>query len=73
LAAVATHAANSVPGVFDARTAATRRTLTVSARVADTKTAQTKTNDIETAVHAATGIVSSPPKVTVRILTGAAS
>lgn len=73
LAAVGTYAANSVPGVFGARTAATRRTLTVWARVADSETADAKVGDVEAAVHAATGIVSSPPKVTVRIHDGAAS
>jgi hypothetical protein len=73
LAAVATYAANSVSGVFDARTAATRRTLTVSARVANAKTAEAKSADIEAAVRVATRIVSVAPKVTVRIQKGVTS
>ena len=73
LAAVATHAANAVPGVFAARTAATRRTLTVSARVADTTTAQAKTTTIEAAVRTATAIVASPPKITIKMGKGTAS
>ena len=57
-----THAANSVPGVFDARSAATLRALTVSARVADAKTAETKTREIDAAVRAATQILRKPLK-----------
>ncbi len=71
LAAAASYAANSVPGVFDARTAATRRTLTISAQVADSTTAKAKTADIVAAVHAATAIVAASPKVTVTIRKGA--
>ena len=73
LAAVTSYAANTVPGVFDARTAATRRTLTISARVTDTSTAPAKTAEVETAVRAALRIVADPPKVTVHIRTGATS
>jgi Family of unknown function (DUF6286) len=70
LAAVASYAANSVPGVFDARTAATRRILTISARVVDSETAEAKIADIVAAVHAATAIVAASPKVTVTIRKG---
>ena len=73
LAAVASYAANSVPGVFGARTAATRRALTVSARVTDAATTQAKATEVETAVRAATRIVASPPKVAVTIKTDATS
>ena len=73
LAAVASYAANTVPGVFGARTAATRRALTVSARVTDATTAPAKATDVEAAVRAATRILASPPKVTVHIRKGTAS
>ena len=73
LAAVTSYAANSVPGVFAARTAATRRGVTVSARVTDATTADTTATDVEAAVRAATGIVDNPPKVTVHIRKGATS
>jgi hypothetical protein len=70
LAGITTHAANSVSGVFDARSAATLRALTVSARVADAKTAETKTREIDAAVRAATQILRKPPKVIVRTRKG---
>jgi len=70
LAGITTHAANSVPGVFDARSAATLRALTVSARVADAKTAETTSHEIDAAVRAATQTLRKPPTVTVRIKTG---
>ena len=73
LAGVATHAANSVPGVFDARTAATRRTLAVSASVTDAALTDAKTAEVQTAVHAATQITSAPMKITVRIRPGVTS
>ena len=73
LAAVSSYAANTVPGVFEAHTAATRRALTVSARVTDTTTAPAKALDVEAAVCAAIGILAAPPKVTVRIGTGGTS
>jgi hypothetical protein len=71
LAAVASYAANSVPGVFDARTAGTRRALTISARVADSETAEAKTAEVVAAVHAAVAIVAASPKVAVTIRKGA--
>jgi hypothetical protein len=70
LAGVSTFAANSVPGVFDARTAATRRKLAVSARVADTTTVDAKTAEIDAAVRSAIQFLADPPKITVHITEG---
>ena len=73
LAGVSTFAANSVPGVFDASTAATRRTLAVSARVADAKTIDTKTAEIDAAVRSAIQFLADPPKIGVHIAGGRTS
>lgn len=73
LAAVATYAANAVPGVFGARTSATRRALTITARVADSATTAAKAADVETAVRSAIGVVAHPPKVDVTLADGVAS
>jgi Family of unknown function (DUF6286) len=70
LAGASTFAANSVPGVFDARTAATRRKLAVSARVADTTTVDAKTAEIDAAVRSAIQFLADPPKITVHITEG---
>jgi hypothetical protein len=73
LAGLSTFAANSVPGVFDARTAATRRQLAVSARVADAKTVDAKTVEIDAAVRSAIQFLADPPKITVHIAGGRTS
>ena len=73
LAGVSTFAANSVPGVFDARTAATRRKLAVSTRVADTKTVDAKTAEIDAAVRSAIQFLADPPQLTVHIAEGPAT
>ncbi len=73
LAGVSTFAANSVPGVFDARTAATQRKLAVSARVTDAKTVDAKTAEIDAAVRSAIQFLADPPKITVHIAGGPAS
>jgi Family of unknown function (DUF6286) len=73
LAGVSTFAANSVPGVFDARTAATRRQLAVSARVADAKTVDAKTVEIDAAVRSAIQFLADPPKIAVHIAGGRTS
>lgn len=73
LAGASTYAANSVSGVFDARTVASRHKLAVSARVADARTTDAKKAEIDTAVRAALQIVEHPPKITVRIIGGSKS
>lgn len=69
VARIAARAAQKVPGVLDAHTTATRRTLTVTAHTtgpnADIKA------DIETAVaDAVTTILAAPPKLAVRLREG---
>jgi hypothetical protein len=73
LAGVSTYAANAIPGVFSARTAATPRKLVVSARVTDAETIDAKSAEVETAVLSAIRFVVNPPTVTVHLTGGPAS
>jgi hypothetical protein len=70
LARVASHAAETVPGVLDARSSATLRTITVTAHTT-AGGGQIKTAVAEAVRDAAT-IVRTPPKIRVRTRTGGA-
>lgn len=67
LARLASHAAESVPGVLDARSSATLRTITVTARVT---AASGMESTIVEAVRDATAITTTPLKIRVRTRTG---
>lgn len=76
LARLASRAAHTVPGVVDARSSATLRKVTVTAKVTATTTVGESgsglASAIETAVREATAVTSSPPTVRVRTRTGTA-
>ena len=73
LARLASRAAETVPGVLDARSSATLRKITITAHTtAGSGAPQIKSAVAEAVRDAATAIVRTPPKIRVRTRTGGA-
>ena len=73
LARLASRAAETVPGVLDARSSATLRKITVTAHTtADSGATQMKSAVVEAVRDSAAAIVNPPPKIRVRTRTGGA-
>jgi uncharacterized protein DUF6286 len=70
LARLASHAAESVPGVLEARSSASLRKITVTAHTTANGSATEVRSAVIDAVRAATAILSTPPKTRVRTRTG---